>query len=56
MRVEIQRISGHRFWAKMRQANEVIDLQGLSDDYWSSKKYTFIIPGQSWMTDWFADV
>ena len=47
MRLEIQRITGHMFWKKNRPANEVIDLQGLSDEYWSSTKHEFIIPRQS---------
>jgi len=45
--VEIQRITGNLFWAKSRQANDVIDLQGLFDDYWSSNKHEFTVPSQS---------
>jgi hypothetical protein len=47
MRVEIQRITGHKFWKKNRPANEEIDLQGLSDDYWDSTKHVFIVLSQS---------
>ena len=50
MRVGLQKITSHRFLPKMRQVNEVveeIDLQGLSDDYWSSTRHEFIIPSQS---------
>jgi len=47
IRVEIQRISGNLLWAKNRQANNVIDLQGLFDDYWSSNKLEFTVPSQS---------
>ena len=43
IRVEIQRISGDLFWAKGRQANEVIDLQDLLNDYWSSDKHEFVV-------------
>jgi len=46
MRVEIQRITGHLFWKKNRPANEEIDLQGIYDDYWSSKKHEFIMQRQ----------
>jgi len=47
MRVEVQRITGHMFWKKNRPANEDIDLQGLSDDYWDSTKHEFIVLSQS---------
>jgi hypothetical protein len=46
MRVEVQRIAGHKFWKK-NLANEEIDLQGLSDDYWDSTKHQFIVLSQS---------
>jgi len=39
--------SGHSFWAKYRQMGEVIDLQGIFDDYWSSNKHEFMVPSQS---------
>jgi hypothetical protein len=44
MRVEITR---HVFWKKNRQANEVIDLQEISDEYWDSTKHQFIVMSQS---------
>jgi len=47
IRVEIHRVTGHLFWAKSRQANDAIDLQGLFDDYWSSNKHEFTVPSQS---------
>jgi hypothetical protein len=47
MRVEIQRITRNLLWAKNRQANEVIDLQGLSNDYWDSNKHEFTVLSQS---------
>jgi hypothetical protein len=52
MRVEIERITGHLLWKKIRPVSEEIDLQGLSDDYWSSTEHEFIMPSQSqWPTD-----
>ena len=30
---------GHLFWAKNRQTNQVIDLQGLFNEYWNSDKH-----------------
>jgi len=47
IRVEIQRITGNLLWAKTRQVNYVIDLQGLFGDYWSSNKHEFTVPSQS---------
>jgi hypothetical protein len=41
MRTEIQMRSGHLFWAKNRQGSEVIDLQELFNDYWSSNEREF---------------
>jgi len=38
---------GHSVWAKYRQANEVIDLDGLFSDYWSSNNREFTVPSQS---------
>jgi len=46
IRVEVQRITGNLFWAKSRQTNDVVDLQGLFDDYWSSNKHEFTVPSQ----------
>jgi hypothetical protein len=47
MRAEIHMKSGHSLWAKTREAGEVIDLQGLFDDYWSSNDPKFTVPSQS---------
>jgi len=38
---------GHSFLAKYREANEVIDLNGLFRDYWSSNNHEFTVPSQS---------
>ena len=47
IRVEVQVKHGHLFWAKSRQASEVIGLQELFNDYWSSDNHEFTILGQS---------
>jgi hypothetical protein len=47
MRVKIQRVTLYLFKEKRTQANEEIDLQGLSDDYWDSTKHEFIVLSQS---------
>ena len=47
MRVDVQRKTGHLLWAKGRQMNELIDLQGLFKDYWSSDKRQFTVQSQS---------
>jgi len=47
MRVEIQRITGHRFLPKTRQANEVIDLQAISNEYWDSTEHEVTVQSQS---------
>jgi hypothetical protein len=47
MRVKIQRVTLYLFKEKRTQANEVINLQGLCDDYWDSTKHEFIILSQS---------
>jgi len=39
--------SGHSFWAKYRDASEVIDLQALFDKYWSSNDREFTVLSQS---------
>ena len=46
MRTEIEMRGGH-FWAKHRQASEMIDLQALFDDYWNSNENEFMVPSQS---------
>ena len=40
--------SGHSVWTKYRQKREVVDLQGIFNDYWASKKHKFTVPSQSW--------
>jgi hypothetical protein len=40
--------SGHLFWAKNRQASEVIDIQGIFNDYWCSNDREFLVSGQPW--------
>jgi hypothetical protein len=47
MRVKIQRITFYLLKEKRTQAIEVIDLQGLSDDYWDSTRHEFIVLSQS---------
>jgi hypothetical protein len=44
MRVEITRIL---VWKQNRQANEVIDLQRIYNEYWDSTKHEFIVLSQS---------
>ena len=39
--------SGHLFWAKYREVGEVIDIDGLFSDYWSSKNRRFTVLSQS---------
>ena len=47
IRAEVRMKSGRWFWAKYREAGEVIDLQELFREYWSSNKQVFIVLGQS---------
>ena len=47
MRVEIQMKSGHLPWAKKEQHGNLIDLQEVFDDYWSSKMREITVPGQT---------
>ena len=47
MRAQIQMKSGHSIWAKYKQSDEVIDLQELFSDYWSSDKHEFMVPSES---------
>jgi hypothetical protein len=44
MRVKIRRVILH---VKRTKANEVIDLQGLSDDYWDSTNHEVTVLSQS---------
>ena len=47
MRAEIQMRSGHSVWAKIRQAGDIIDIQGLLKQYWNSTEHEFTVPSQS---------
>ncbi len=38
---------GHSVWAKYREAGEIIDLDGLFSDYWSSNNRDFTVLSQS---------
>ena len=46
MRAEIQMRHGHLFWVNYRQTSEVIDVQVLFNEYWSSNKHEFTVPSQ----------
>ena len=39
--------SGHLIWAKIRQTSEVINIQRLFNDYWSSNEREFLVSSQS---------
>ena len=39
--------SGHSFWAKYREGSEVIELDGLFREYWSSDNHEFTVLSQS---------
>ena len=47
IRAEVRMKSGHSVWTKYREAGEVIDLDGLFDDYWSSSNREFTVLSQS---------
>jgi hypothetical protein len=47
IRAEVQTKSGHWFWARYREASEVIDLHELFNDYWSSVNHEFTVLSQS---------
>jgi hypothetical protein len=47
IRAEVRMKIGHSVWAKYREANEVIDLDGLFSDYWSSSNHEFTVLSQS---------
>jgi len=36
-------LSSHLFWGKNRLAGELIDVQALFNDYWSSIKHEFMV-------------
>ena len=44
---------GHSFWAKTRHRDEIIDLQGLFNNYWSSNEREFLVSSKSNMTSQF---
>ena len=46
LRAEIQMKSGHSVWTKYREASEIIDLDELFSDYWSSSKHKFTVLSQ----------
>ena len=35
--------SGHLFWTKIRQTSEVIDIEGIFNDYWNSNEREFLV-------------
>jgi len=47
IRAEVFLKSGHSVWAKYQEAGEVIDLDGLFSEYWSSNNHEFIVLSQS---------
>jgi len=47
MRVDVQRKTGYLFLAKSRETNDLIDLQGLFKDYWSSDMREFTVRSKS---------
>jgi hypothetical protein len=47
IRAEVRMKIGHSVWTKYREANEVIELDGLFDDYWSSNNHEFTVLSQS---------
>ena len=47
LHTEIEIRSGHLFWAKNRQKGEVIDVQELFNNYWSSNQRKFLVSSQS---------
>jgi len=47
IRAEVGMTSGQSVWAKYREASEVIDLDGLLSDYWSSNNHEFTVLSQS---------
>ena len=47
MRVEIQMRNRHFIWAKSRLESELIDIQAILNDYWTSNKHGFTVPSMS---------
>ena len=49
IRVEVGMESGYSVWAKHREADEAIDLDGLFSDYWSSDDREFTVLSKSYL-------
>ena len=47
LRAEVRMKSGHSVWAKYRDTSEVLDLDGLFSEYWSSDNHEFTVLSQS---------
>ena len=47
IRTQVRMTSGHLVWTKHREAGEVIDLDELFRDYWSSNNREFTVLSQS---------
>jgi len=47
LRAEVRMKSGHSVWAKYREAGEVIKLDALFSEYWSSNNREFTVLSQS---------
>jgi hypothetical protein len=47
IRAEVRMKIGHSVWAKYREANEVIGLDGLLSDYWGSNNDEFAVLSES---------
>ena len=47
IRAEVRMTSGRSFWAKHREASEVINLRALLSNYWSSNDRQFTILSKS---------
>ena len=47
LRAEVRMKSGHSVWAKYREVDEVINLDGLFSEYWSSNNREFTVLSQS---------
>jgi len=47
IRAEVRMTRGHSFWATYLETSDIIDLQALFNDYWSSNSHEFTVLGQS---------
>lgn len=47
IRAGIRMKLGHSFWTRYREADAVIELDGLLSDYWDSNNHEFIVLGKS---------